>query len=62
MTLQQASSRPLAIDEYLAGEQDGEVRRAAAGWNHTRHEQGRLRIDCLQIEVPLADLYQDLPI
>lgn len=39
-----------------------EVYRRATGWRVEYVEQGSIRIDCLDIDLPLADVYADVQI
>lgn len=53
-----------SLQIYLLVEQDArriEVYRRANAWAVEYVEQGSIRIDCLDTELPLADVYADLP-
>ena len=54
-----------SLQTYVLLEQDvvrAEVYRRATGWRVEYVEQGSIRIDCLDIDLPLADVYADVQI
>lgn len=53
-----------SLQTYLLVEQDArrvEVYRRANAWSVEYVEQGGIRIDCLDTELPLAEVYADVP-
>ncbi|MGD9663145.1 MAG: Uma2 family endonuclease [Porticoccaceae bacterium] len=53
-----------SLQTYLLVDQDArrvEVYRRANGWTVEYVEQGSIRIDCLDTELPLAEVYADVP-
>ncbi|MDX9766771.1 MAG: Uma2 family endonuclease, partial [Ectothiorhodospiraceae bacterium] len=54
-----------SLQEYLLLSQDrveAELRRRGDGWHAERLTQGSLRLDCLNLEIPLATIYEDVPL
>jgi len=52
-----------SLQEYLLVAQDRplvEVYRRRAGWLPEEVSEGTFRLDCLELEVPVASIYQDL--
>ncbi len=52
-----------SLQEYLLIEQDCravEMHRRAAGWSLERITEGNVRLDCLEIDVALETLYEDV--
>nr|WP_274607603.1 Uma2 family endonuclease [Thiococcus pfennigii] len=54
-----------SLEEYLLIEQDSrtvEIHRRAQGWAMERIIEGYVRLHCLEVEVPLEVLYEDVPL
>ena len=55
-----------SLREYLLVAQDRRqvdlYRRTETDWVHDTHTEGSLRLDCLEQDLPLEDIYEDVEI
>lgn len=53
-----------SLREYVLVDQDAlcidRYRRTAQGWAHDRMVEGALHLDCLELDIPLSEIYADI--